>query len=159
MFKKILVALDHSDMSDRVFAQALALAKAQNASLLLLHILTERDSNGLIEPFPIVPSVYAADYASLNWETYAKEWKAYEEKGLEQLRSYQSQAKSAEVDVELSQNRGSPGSTICEMARVSGSDLIMVGTHSRKGLEALLMGSVSNYISHHANCSVLIVRP
>jgi nucleotide-binding universal stress UspA family protein len=38
-------------------------------------------------------------------------------------------------------------------------DLIVVGSHGRKGLDRLLIGSVAEYVARHANCSVQIVRP
>jgi nucleotide-binding universal stress UspA family protein len=52
--------------------------------------------------------------------------------------------------------RGDPVTTVCEMGK--SHDLIVVGSHGRKGLDRFLMGSVSHGIVHRAGCSVLVVR-
>lgn len=51
---------------------------------------------------------------------------------------------------------GDPVTTVCEMGKTH--DLIVVGSHGRKGLDRFLMGSVSHGIVHRAHCSVLVVR-
>jgi nucleotide-binding universal stress UspA family protein len=53
---------------------------------------------------------------------------------------------------------GDPKSTILDTARDWGADLIVLGSHGRKGLEHFLMGSVSEAVARHAGCSVEIVR-
>jgi nucleotide-binding universal stress UspA family protein len=51
---------------------------------------------------------------------------------------------------------GDPATTVCEAA--SGYDLIVVGSHGRKGMDRFLLGSVSHGIVHRAGCSVLVIR-
>lgn len=51
---------------------------------------------------------------------------------------------------------GDPVTTVCEAA--SGYDLIVVGSHGRKGMDRFLLGSVSHGIVHRAGCSVLVIR-
>lgn len=51
---------------------------------------------------------------------------------------------------------GNPVTTVCEEG--TAYDLIVVGSHGRKGLDRFLMGSVSHGIVHRASCSVLVVR-
>ena len=53
---------------------------------------------------------------------------------------------------------GDPRETLLEAAKQEGTDLIVVGSHGRTGLEKLLMGSVASHIVAHAACSVLVVR-
>ena len=53
---------------------------------------------------------------------------------------------------------GNPGRSICELASTWEADLILVGSRGLKGLKEMFLGSVSNYVTHHAPCSVLIVR-
>ncbi|MCZ8054719.1 MAG: universal stress protein, partial [Microcystis sp. LE19-12.2C] len=48
--------------------------------------------------------------------------------------------------------------TICKVAREENIDLIVIGRRGRSGLGELFLGSVSNYVLHHAPCSVLIVQ-
>ena len=40
-----------------------------------------------------------------------------------------------------------------------GADLIAIGSHGRRGLNELVLGSVSNYVLHHVSCSVLLIHP
>lgn len=55
--------------------------------------------------------------------------------------------------------QGDPRSRIVDVAAEWKADLIVVGSHGRKGLERFLMGSVSDAVVHHAPCSVTVVRP
>lgn len=155
MFKKILVALDRSDMNQQVFEEALDLATKNNASLMLLHVLSSEEENS-----PLMPI-----YSSLNYypeltrtEIYQKEWDDFREEGVKILQYYTNLATTNGVKTEFTQNLGSPGRNICEFARNWDADLIMVGRRSRSRLAEVFLGSVSNYVLHHARCSVLIVE-
>jgi nucleotide-binding universal stress UspA family protein len=53
---------------------------------------------------------------------------------------------------------GEPRKAIVDRANKWKADLIVVGSHGRKGLDRLLIGSVAEYVARHANCSVQIVR-
>jgi nucleotide-binding universal stress UspA family protein len=156
MFHKILVAVDNSTISQWVFEQALSLAKAANANLMLLHVLSSEEEGSPrpsligIENYPPLASEIA--------ELQQKEWIAYEKRGLEMLRSYIEEASVLGVGAEFTQNVGSPGRTICDVARTWNADLIVVGRRGHTGLSELLLGSVSNYVLHHAPCSVLTVQ-
>jgi nucleotide-binding universal stress UspA family protein len=75
------------------------------------------------------------------------------------LRSHQAIAQALDVDTEIHQKLGSnPGRVICDLARGLQSDLIVVGRRGLTGLSEILMGSVSNYVTHYAPCSVLTVQ-
>ena len=54
---------------------------------------------------------------------------------------------------------GEPGSGILAVADAEGADLIIVGSHARGTVGRHLLGSVSDYVVHHAACPVLVVRP
>ena len=54
---------------------------------------------------------------------------------------------------------GEPRQAIVTRAAKWKADLIVVGSHGRKGLDRLLIGSVAEFVARHANCSVQIVRP
>ncbi|HEX7346185.1 MAG TPA: universal stress protein [Candidatus Limnocylindrales bacterium] len=53
---------------------------------------------------------------------------------------------------------GEPGESIVAAAEAEGADIVLVGAHTRGTLGRMLMGSVSEYVSRHAPCPVLIVR-
>lgn len=157
MFKKILVALDHSEIGQQVFDQALALAKVTGASLILLHVLSAEE-----EGSPYLPILSNLDYypglGAQNFEYYQKQWESFKNEGLQHLQSFSAQANTAGVNTEFTQNVGLPGRLICQVAVNFGADLIVMGRRGRTGLVELFLGSVSNYVLHHAPCSVQIVH-
>lgn len=55
--------------------------------------------------------------------------------------------------------RGEPGHGIVERANRFPADLVVVGSHNRKGIERWLLGSVAEYVVRHAHCPVLVARP
>lgn len=62
------------------------------------------------------------------------------------------------VDVETSAREGDAANVILDVAQEQNADLIVVGARGLTGFERFLLGSVSSKLSHHAPCSVMIVR-
>ncbi|OKH20636.1 universal stress protein UspA [Hydrococcus rivularis NIES-593] len=157
-FDKILVAIDISEIHKNVFERALSLAQKNNASLMLLHALSPEEENS---PLPIPPNLtemYPAAGNDLTLETWRQQWQEFERQGMEVLQSLAQKATKAGVRVQYEQIAGSPARTICQVAREWQVNLIVIGHRGRSGLSELLLGSVSNYVVHHAPCSVLLVR-
>lgn len=156
MYRKILVALDRSDLADIVLSEAIDLAAATNGSLMLAHVLTSEEDGA--PPAATIGSSMDYWYASTDLLTaYRDNWKRYEKDCQNQLVGYASQAEKQGLDVEWSQQFGPPGRCICELADAWKADVIVMGRHGRRGLSELLMGSVSNYVTHHARCAVLLM--
>ncbi|WP_392483099.1 universal stress protein [Nostoc sp. C110] len=157
MFKKILVALDRSEIGQQVFEEALSLAKLTQASLMLVHVLSPEE-----EGSPYVPMMSNFDYypglTSQSFELYQKQWDTFKNLGIQMLQSFSAQANTAGVNTEFTQNVGNPGRIICDLAHSYGADLIVMGRRGHSGLMELFLGSVSNYVLHHASCSVHIVH-
>lgn len=158
MFHKTLVALDDPETSPSIFAQALDIAVATGSRLLLLHVLTPLEAD-----YPDIAISSAIDYSPVLYEEafkhHAQRWSAYEQQQLEMLRSFAAKAEEAGVTTELSQPLGNSGRTICAVANTWNADLILIGRRGRSGLGELILGSVSNYVVHHAPCSVLAIQP
>lgn len=157
MFHKILVAIDKSAISQQVFEEAVALANATNARLMLLHVLSPLEEG---YPTPVYPGPDSL-YPTLHQEaikSYTRQWEIFQQQGMEMLRSRVQQAMEAGVGAEMTQNLGDPGRIICELAQSWDADLIMMGRRGRSGLSELILGSVSNYVLHHAPCSVLTLQ-
>lgn len=159
MYQKILIALDMSEMAATVFNHGLSLAKQeQNSQLLLVHILSGEEENS---PLPIPPDLremYPAAGNDLTLETWKEQWEAFEKSGIEMLESYQKKAIGTKIQSEFQQIYGSPGSKICKIAHEWQADVIVIGHRGRSGLQEFFLGSISNYVLHHAPCSVLIVQ-
>jgi nucleotide-binding universal stress UspA family protein len=62
------------------------------------------------------------------------------------------------VDVQTFAREGDPADAILDVAEERGADLIVVGNKGMTGAKRFLLGSVPNKVSHHAPCSVLIIR-
>lgn len=156
MIKKILVAVDHSQNNKSLFDAAISLAQKTGAELMLLHVMSKQEAD-----YPALPTFSYADYPMLDdleYNAYQKEMTAYQQRGLDLLHSLTQTATAAGVSTEFTQLTGNSGRMICELAKNWSADLILVGSRGLKGLKEMFLGSVSNYVTHHAPCSVLIVR-
>ena len=66
--------------------------------------------------------------------------------------------RAAGVDVETLAREGDPADAILDVAEEKGADLIVIGNKGMTGAKRFLLGSVPNKVSHHAPCSVMIIR-
>lgn len=123
---------------------------------MLLHVLSSEEEGS--PNISMVGLEYSPAIADEIAEMHQQRWAAYEHRGLEMLRAYENEATAADVTAEFTQNLGSPGRTICELARTWEADLIVLGRQGHSGLHELVLGSVSNYVLHHAPCSVFTVQ-
>ncbi|WP_218080783.1 universal stress protein [Anthocerotibacter panamensis] len=155
MFHKILVALDQSATGQQVFESALSLVKLTGGQLLLLHVLSAEEEGS---PHLPVFSTLNAYPVPDTLEAYKEQWTAFENHGLKLLTAYTDRARSLGAKAEYTQSMGSPGRRICETATTWGADLIFMGRRGRSGLQEFFLGSVSNYVLHHAPCSVLVTH-
>jgi nucleotide-binding universal stress UspA family protein len=157
MFYKILVALDNSQVSQYIFEQASFLAKANNAEMMLLNVLSPLE-DPYINPIFLQPETI---YPSLHSDTinqYMQAWDKLKQDRLDWMRSLAQTALNTGVKTEFTQSVGDAGRIICELALSWEADLIIVGRRGRSGISEVLLGSVSNYVLHHAHCSVLTVQ-
>jgi nucleotide-binding universal stress UspA family protein len=155
MYKRILAAIDLSDTGETIFQAALDQVQAHQGNLMLLHVLYahEQGTPGFSDV------ILAGHYPELSGRStiFTQRWKEFEDKGLERLQEFTQVATEEGIATEFSQNLGQPGPVICQMARNWSADLIVMGSElSTRG--ELYPGSVSNYVLHHAPCSVLMVH-
>lgn len=156
-FQKILVAIDHSSFSQLVFEQALDLAKTNQAKLILFHSVTA-DLVATTPPFAgelgispqLVSQAYQTQY--VRFEDQLRQTQSL-------LHQYSKLATQQGITTETDYRTIEPGQGICQAAQRWQADLIVMGRRGRKGLTEALLGSVSNYVLHHASCAVLVVQP
>ena len=159
MFNKILVAIDRSTTSRNVFETVVPLAKMTGASLMLLHVSSNEEKDNLSPS--IDPKRVESRLDSSILEAYDRHWQELEQQQqqeLEVMRSLVEEATAAGVNTEFTQTLGDPGKTICNLAQTWSADLIVVGSRGLTGIKEIILGSVSNYVTHHAPCSVFIVH-
>jgi nucleotide-binding universal stress UspA family protein len=140
--KTILAAVDFSDSTLAVMTEAIALARAMNAKLLALHVVQPPIMTG--DEFGTQMS---AEYAANASESAAK-----------RLAILQKQLQVAEgATVETTHVLGSPGERILEVARTSGADYLVLGSHGRGAFYDLVVGSTTGHVLRSASCPVVIV--
>jgi Universal stress protein UspA and related nucleotide-binding proteins len=157
-FKKIFAAVDDSELGHRVFSQTLELALANQASVMLFHCVTLHSlgESGVPIPVDLGMNVQLMDQAyqaqSLRLERDIKQAESL-------LQNYCDAAAKQGLQVEFdSKIDGDPGHCICEYSQNWGADLIVLGRRGRTGLAEAFLGSVSNYVVHHASCSVFVIQ-
>lgn len=141
---RILVPIDHSPGSDEVIEYACVIARAVGASISLLHVYEPPN-----EMIGIVPG-----------STVAGEVKAEHDAGTALLEHAAAVARAngiAHVDRTLERSP-SAHAAIVTHARAGKFDLIVMGTHARKRLASLVMGSVARDVLRDTPCAVLLVH-
>jgi nucleotide-binding universal stress UspA family protein len=154
MFKKILLALGDSAESQEILSAGLTLADKLGADVLLLHVIQPMSPTGYS---PLVGGMFPM-VNGIAIDQYAKEWREYEQRGIEQLQTYAAQAQERGIQVEVSQNFGNSGSMICEVAQSWSADAIVMGRNQKSVMSEIFLGSTSNYVLHHAPCSVMVIQ-
>ena len=140
-FRHILVPTDFGDATQPALDLALALGRVFDAQITLVHAF---DITPFVAPSPFAVSLDIEPvFASLE-----RELKALRERVQKQW---------ANVDAVLL--RGTVHESILEVAKTRHCDLIVIGTHGRRGLAHALLGSVAEKIVRLATIPVLTVRP
>ena len=151
-YRKILVAIDRSPQAEVVLEQALELAKKEEASLMLFHSLPY-ESQGVGS----YADMFGRELINYSGEMQAQLRKEREE-ACEWLASYCQMTTAQRVPTEWDVKVGDAGSAIVELTQAWNADLVVLGRRDRRGLAEIVLGSVSNYVVHHASCSVLVVQ-
>jgi nucleotide-binding universal stress UspA family protein len=77
---------------------------------------------------------------------------------MERLQSDAQQANNRNIKAEILQNWGDSAPLICEAAQNWSADLIVMGRNQQSILSEIFLGSTSNYVLHHAHCSVMVIQ-
>lgn len=144
MFKKILVPTDGTELAEGAIRVAVDLAKTQNAHVVGLYV---------IDPYP-----YSAmgEAASLGFETYLAHAK---EAALKALHTLETACGAVGVPCTTeTTERSVVYEGIIEAAKDNACDLIVMSSHGRRGVKAILLGSVAQQVLTHVSLPVLIVK-
>ncbi len=154
MNKTVLVALDYSKTDETLIQKASEWAKSEEISIVLLHAFSFFDHMpDLGSSQPEMDETYSGVLSNTlleDWES----WKRLEKASLSKLQGYAKQLEEAGIFVTTKHILGNPAPVICTVARELEVDTIIVGRGGRSGIAEAVLGSVSNYIFHHAPCSV-----
>jgi nucleotide-binding universal stress UspA family protein len=142
-FSTILFATDFSENSEHAFEYAHSLADKFASRLVLIHVINEPvDLRGFYVPH-------------ISFENLEKEIAESAEKMMEKFCAEKMKGFTNYEKVVIS---GVPHEEIVNKATESGAELIVLGTHGRKGLDHLLFGSTAERVVRNASCPVLTVR-
>ncbi|HST54356.1 MAG TPA: universal stress protein [Solirubrobacteraceae bacterium] len=145
MFSSIVVGTDGSDTASQAVRQAVDLAKSVGAKLELVSAYEPVPAQRLREERRDTPE-------DLQWAINPRE---DVETTLEAAAEV---ARADGVQVNTYARQGDPADAILDVAEEREADLIIVGNKGMTGAKRFLLGSVPNKVSHHAPCSVLIIR-
>lgn len=156
-FQKILVAVDDSQLSNCIFNSALDLARTNQGAFMLFHCLT---NNEIGEPVVPIPSQLGLDPVFIDHAYQAQHLRLEQRiKEVQKLlKNYCDIATKAGIATEFDYKVGDAGELICGAAANWNADLIVMGRRGRTGVTEAFLGSVSNYVLHHACCSVLVMQ-
>ncbi|MFN6568036.1 universal stress protein [Nostoc minutum NIES-26] len=140
MLENILVALDGSEIAERVIQTLDDLVFSQETKLILCHVFPTPESELELpadRPHPESPT--------LSYFQIEKLLQSYQEK--------------LSVKSELELVTGDPADEIIRLANIYKADLIIIGSRGLTGMKRIVQGSVSSQVVEEANCSVLVVKP
>jgi nucleotide-binding universal stress UspA family protein len=145
MFRSIVVGTDGSDTASEAVRQAVELARSIGAGIELV---------SAYEPVPTqrLSAERRGAPADMQWAISPREDVDSTLESAAQI------AREASVPVNLYAREGDPADAILDVAEEQKADLIVVGNKGMTGAKRFLLGSVPNKVSHHAPCSVLIIR-
>lgn len=149
--KKVLCPVDLTAGAPHTAEEAGSLAKTLGAELILLHVMGEPAfaiGDPMVPPGDVAGSGYALP-------TLAEEYRVELERRLERLAE---QVRESGVSVSTRLVRGATYETIVSTAEDEHADLIVMGTHGRKGLGHLLLGSVAERVVRTSKVPVMTLR-
>ena len=145
MFGSMVVGTDGSETAREAVRQASDLATRLSAKIHLVSAYEPVPEGRLREERQEVPD-------DLQWMVNPREDVSTTlEEAAEEIRGLG-------VEVETHAREGDPADAILDVAEEQGADLIVVGNKGMTGAKRFLLGSVPNKVSHHAPCSVMIIR-
>jgi nucleotide-binding universal stress UspA family protein len=148
MSEQILVPVDGSDNAIRALKVACVLAKAENRSIRLLHVVPNSGVPAGIQRFAEVEHIHSPpEYL---YETAVAE---------NVLNAARDEALAEGMDkVECSVEHGDVTKGILEVAGREGVDTIVIGTRGLSDIQSMVLGSVAHKVAHAADCRVIAVK-
>lgn len=146
MYKNILVPTDGSDFSQRAIAHAIELAKVHNAKITAITVVTGLSQHSSIEGHTLED--VQTDFNALT-----------EERAKEALEPLAKAARAAGIEPEMHYFRNvTPNEGIVLAAKNHNCDLIVMATHARSGISAMLLGNETQKVIAESPVPVLVVR-
>ncbi len=146
MFKHLLVTLDGSPRAESVIPHVIDIAKTMGAEVTLLRVVDAANSD-----WSERGAIGKANAATSIKSTYVDQATAYLERVAEQLRG-------AGITTHAVVKQGQPARQIVTTAKEGDADAIAMATHSRRGINRVMFGSVAEQVLHESLLPILLVR-
>jgi nucleotide-binding universal stress UspA family protein len=149
--KKVLIALDYDPSSVKVAEKGYALGKKMGAKIVLMHVLYEPVYYSSLEYSPIVGFNDTMNMGTFQTDTI---------QGLKEAAQHfldKTKHHLADKTIQTILKEGETADSILEAAKDLNADIIVLGTHSRKWLENILMGSVTENVLKHSTLPLFII--
>lgn len=140
--RRILVPLDFSASAEKALRYAVSFAQQCDAKIILVHVRPVTDYPAELGVLPMTMPVGEPSDGKIR----------------ARLEAEAARLMPAEMCARVLLSTGTPFDEICQAARQSGADLIIIATHGHTGLKHILLGSTAERVVRHAPCPVLVVR-
>lgn len=150
---KILIALDYSPAAETVAETGYRLARKMGSQVILLHVLNEPAYYTSESYSPIMG--YTGDFLYGNAGVVTLRQQDIRDSIEAYLNSTRLHLGDATIETMIAE--GDAADVIVETAGTQGADIIVLGSHSRTGIEKLLMGSVAEKVLHHSTVPLFII--
>ena len=151
MFKKILVCLDGSSLSEQILLYVSKEAAGTGKKVVLLRAVptshvTIIETAGVISSTPLIPPT-------------AEQFAAEENEAKAYLDSKAKSLQAMGIDAECVVIAGGAGEEIVNYAHKNKVDLIAIATHGRSGIRRVIFGSVAEHVIKNSRLPILLIRP
>jgi nucleotide-binding universal stress UspA family protein len=147
--KKILIALDFNPTAEKIADTGYALAKATGAEVILMHVVSEPTYYSSLDYAPIM------GYNGFNTKDILNDLSVF----IKASQDFLEQSKKHLGDERITTlvGEGDCADAILNAAQELNVDIIVMGTHSRRGLDKILMGSIAEKVLHHSTVPLFII--
>lgn len=151
IMKKVLIALDYNPTAQKVAELGFAMAKAMNAEIVLLHVISDPVyySSANYSPVMGFTGFMDMDPQQLN---ITEELKKASQHFLEKSKHH-----LGDKTIQTLVKEGDCADSIIKTAEELHADIIVMGSHSQKWLENIIMGSVTEKVLHHTSIPLFII--
>jgi nucleotide-binding universal stress UspA family protein len=149
--KKILIAIDYNPTAKAIADSGFELARSMNAEVILLHVVSDYTYYSSLDYSPILGFDSFSNLGAIQSSTIMDLQNAAKDY-LDKIKDH-----LGDKSIQTIVKEGDSGDAILDAAKESGVDIIVMGTHGRRGLDKILMGSVAEKVLRHSNVPLFII--
>ena len=149
--KKVLIALDYDPSAQKIAESGYALAQSMNAEITLLHVVSEPNYYATVGVSPITGLDDQINVVPLNMDSM-DDLKAEAHKYLNRMKTH-----LGGESIHTSVQEGEAEDAILGSAKSLNADIIVIGSHSRRWIDNILMGSVAEKVLKNTKVPLYII--